>query len=147
MIKWLRSIYVKGDFLGRVLANGGSFLNRSFEELEEIIGYLESLGVRRDWIGYVISRCPQLLSLSMDELETRVRFYTDLGMDKKDFGTMVYDYPRVLGFLSLEEMNSKVFALYLVQFYDIFAAHCRFVDRPFLFCILFIAACYGQESI
>ncbi|CAL5076943.1 unnamed protein product [Urochloa decumbens] len=114
MIKWLRSIYVKGDFLGRVLANGGSFLNRSFEELEEIIGYLESCGVRRDWIGYVVSRCPQLLSMSMDELETRVRFYTDMGMDEKDFGTMVYDYPRVLGYLSLEEMNSKV--QYLKEF-------------------------------
>ncbi|CAN6213053.1 unnamed protein product, partial [Urochloa humidicola] len=114
MIKWLRSIYVKGDFLGRVLANGGTFLNRSFEELEEIIGYLESCGVRRDWIGYVVSRCPQLLNLSMDELETRVRFYTDMGMDEKDFGTMVYDYPRVLGYLSLEEMNSKV--QYLKEF-------------------------------
>ncbi|KAG2631535.1 hypothetical protein PVAP13_2NG242275 [Panicum virgatum] len=114
IIKWLRSIYVKGDFLGRVLANGGSFLNRSFEELEEIIDYLESCGVRRDWIGYVVSRCPQLLNLSMDELETRVRFYTDMGMDEKDFGTMVYDYPRVLGFLSLEEMNSKV--QYLKEF-------------------------------
>ncbi|RCV09425.1 hypothetical protein SETIT_2G027400v2 [Setaria italica] len=114
MIKWLRSIYVKGDFLGRVLANGGSFLNRSFEELEDIIGYLESCGVRRDWIGYVVSRCPQLLNLSMDELETRVRFYTDMGMDEKDFGTMVYDYPRDLGFLSLEEMNSKV--QYLKEF-------------------------------
>ena len=100
--------------MGRVLAHGGSFLNRSFEELEEIIDYLESCGVRRDWIGYVVSRCPQLLNLSMDELETRVRFYTDMGMDEKDFGTMVYDYPRVLGFLSLEEMNSKVFALHLV---------------------------------
>lgn len=110
MIKWLRSIYVKGDFLGRVLANGGSFLNRRFEELEEIICYLESCGVRRDWIGYVVSRCPNLLNLSMDELETRVRLYTDMGMDEKDFGTMVYDYPRVLGYLSLEEMNSKVFA-------------------------------------
>ncbi|KAJ1287671.1 hypothetical protein BS78_02G029000 [Paspalum vaginatum] len=114
MIKWLRSIYVKGDFLGRVLANGGSFLNRSFEELEEVIGYLESCGVRRDWIGYVVSRCPQLLNLSMDELEARVRFYTDMGMDEKDFGTMVYDYPRVLGFLSMEEMNSK--AHYLTEF-------------------------------
>ncbi|WVZ61808.1 hypothetical protein U9M48_011623 [Paspalum notatum var. saurae] len=114
MIKWLRSIYVKGDFLGRVLANGGSFLNRSFEELEEVIGYLESCGVRRDWIGYVVSRCPQLLNLSMDELEARVRFYTDMGMDEKDFGTMVYDYPRALGFLSMEEMNSK--AQYLKEF-------------------------------
>jgi mTERF domain-containing protein len=123
MIKWLRSIYVKGDFLGRVLANGGSFLNRSFEELEDIIGYLESCGVRRDWIGYVVSRCPQLLNMSMDELETRVRFYTDMGMDEKDFGTMVYDYPRALGFLSLEEMNSKVFALCLVLLLCLF--RCR----------------------
>jgi mTERF domain-containing protein, mitochondrial len=114
MIKWLRSIYAKGEFLGRVLANGESFLNRSFEELEETISCLESCGVRRDWIGYVVSRCPQLLNLSMDELETRVRFYTDMGMDEKDFGTMVYDYLRVLGYLSLGEMNSKVFALHLV---------------------------------
>lgn len=114
MIKWLRSTYVKGEFLGRVLANGDSFLNRSFEELEDTISYLESCGVRRDWIGYVVSRCPQLLNMSMEELETRVRFYTDMGMNKKDFGTMVYDYPRVLGFLSLEEMNSKVFVLHLV---------------------------------
>jgi mTERF domain-containing protein len=82
--------------------------------LEDIIGYLESCGARRDWIGYVVSRCPQLLNMSMDELETRVRFYTDMGMDEKDFGTMVYDYPGALGFLSLEEMNSKVFALCLV---------------------------------
>ncbi|KAK3126333.1 hypothetical protein QOZ80_7AG0555000 [Eleusine coracana subsp. coracana] len=114
MIKWLRSIYVKGEFLGRVLANGDSFLNRSFEELEETISYLESCGVRRDWIGYVVSRCPQLLNVSMDELETRVKFYTDMGMNEKDFGTMVYDYPRVLGFWSLEEMNSKV--QYLKEF-------------------------------
>ncbi|XP_028556158.1 transcription termination factor MTERF2, chloroplastic-like isoform X3 [Dendrobium catenatum] len=31
-----------------------------------------------------------------------------MGMDEKDFGTMVYDYPKALGFFSLEEMNSKV---------------------------------------
>jgi mTERF domain-containing protein len=92
-----------------VLANGESLMSRSFEELEEIIGYLESCGVRRDWIGHVVSRCPQLLTFSFDELQTRVRFYTDMGMNEHDFGTMVYDYPRALGFLSLEEMNSKVF--------------------------------------
>jgi mTERF domain-containing protein len=33
-----------------------------------------------------------------------------MGMNENDFGTMVYDYPKALGFLSLEEMNSKVFA-------------------------------------
>ena len=31
-------------------------------------------------------------------------------------GTMVYDYPRVLGFLSMEEMSTKVFALHLVSY-------------------------------
>lgn len=114
MIKWLRSNYVKGEYLGRVLARGESILNRTFEELEEIIGYVESCGVRRDWIGHVISRCPQLMNLSLDELETRVRFYTDMGMNEHDFGTMVYDYPKVLGYFSLEEMNSKV--QYLKEF-------------------------------
>ncbi|XP_047062884.1 transcription termination factor MTERF2, chloroplastic [Lolium rigidum] len=114
MLKWLRSIYVKGEFLGRVLARGESLMSRSFEELEEIVGYLESCGVRRDWIGHVVSRCPQLLTLSFDELETRVRFYTDMGMNENDFGTMVYDYPKALGFLSLQEMNSKV--QYLKEF-------------------------------
>uniref|UniRef100_A0A0E0AK21 Uncharacterized protein n=1 Tax=Oryza glumipatula TaxID=40148 RepID=A0A0E0AK21_9ORYZ len=114
MIKWLRSIHVKGEYLGRVLAKGDTFLNRSFEELEEIIYYLESCGVRKDWIGHVVGRCPQLLNLSMDELETRVRFYTDMGMNDNDFGTMVYDYPKALGFFSLEEMNSKV--QYLKEF-------------------------------
>ena len=108
MLKWLRSIYVKGEFLGRVLAKGESLMSRSFEELEEITGYLECCGVRRDWIGHVVSRCPQLLNLSLDELETRVRFYTDMGMNENDFGTMVYDYPKVLGFFSLEEMNSSI---------------------------------------
>ncbi|KAM3366472.1 hypothetical protein ACQJBY_015715 [Aegilops geniculata] len=114
MLKWLRSIYVKGEFLGRVLAKGESLMSRSFEELEEITGYLECCGVRRDWIGHVVSRCPQLLNFSLDELETRVRFYTDMGMNENDFGTMVYDYPKVLGFFSLEEMNSKV--QYLKEF-------------------------------
>uniref|UniRef100_A0A0E0GJZ8 Uncharacterized protein n=1 Tax=Oryza nivara TaxID=4536 RepID=A0A0E0GJZ8_ORYNI len=114
MIKWLRSIHVKGEYLGRVLAKGDTFLSRSFEELEEIIYYMESCGVRKDWIGHVVGRCPQLLNLSMDELETRVRFYTDMGMNDNDFGTMVYDYPKALGFFSLQEMNSKV--QYLKEF-------------------------------
>jgi mTERF domain-containing protein len=29
-------------------------------------------------------------------------------MNEKDFGTMVFDYPRVLGYFTLEEMNQKV---------------------------------------
>ncbi|CAK7329702.1 unnamed protein product [Dovyalis caffra] len=107
--EWLKSIHVKGDFLGSVLTKAGeSIFERSNEELEEIVGYLESNGVRRDWMGYVMSRSPQLLCCSMEEVKTRVGFFLDLGMNEKDFGTMVFDYPRVLGYFTLEEMNQKV---------------------------------------
>ncbi|KAG0450973.1 hypothetical protein HPP92_026667 [Vanilla planifolia] len=44
----------------------------------------------------------------MTEVESRVKFYMHMGMDEKDFGTMVFDYPKALGFFTLEEMNSKV---------------------------------------
>lgn len=107
--EWLKSIHVKGDFLGVVLLkSGGNILERSKEELNEIVEYLESNGVRRDWTGYVMSRCPQLLSMSIEEVKRRVGFYLDMSMSKNDFGTMVFDYPRVLGFFTLEEMNQKV---------------------------------------
>lgn len=115
--EWLKSIHVKGEFLGAVLVKGGSVLFRSVDALEEIVGYLEDNGVRKDWVGHVVTRCPQVLALSMEELESRVRFYLDMGMDERDFGTMVFDYPRVLGFFSLEEMNSKVFGLYFLLLY------------------------------
>ncbi|CAN1320331.1 Transcription termination factor MTERF2, chloroplastic [Linum perenne] len=107
--EWLKSIHVKGEFLGPVLTKAGdNVLERSNEELDEIVEYLESNGVRRDWMGFVMSRCPQLLSYSMDEIRTRVKFFTDMGMNEKDFGTMVFEYSRVLGYFSLDEMNQKV---------------------------------------
>lgn len=113
--EWLKSIHVKGRFVGVVmLRTGGNIFERSTEELDEVVGYLESNGVRRDWMGYVMSRCPELLSYSMEEVRTRVDFYLDMGMDKNDFGTMVYDYPKVLGYLSVEEMKQK--AAYLKEF-------------------------------
>ncbi|XP_031278695.1 transcription termination factor MTERF2, chloroplastic [Pistacia vera] len=115
LAEWLKSIHVKGEFLGvALLKSGGNVLERSHEELGEIVDYLESNGVRRDWMGYAMSRCPQLLSYNIEELKTRVHFYLDMGMNANDFGTMVFDYPRVLGFFSLEEMNQKV--AYLKEF-------------------------------
>lgn len=104
----MKTVHVKGEFLGRVLVKAGPIWERSSEAMEEIICYLEKKGVRRVWAGYVIGRCPQVLALSMEELETRVKFFMDMGMSDGDFGTMVFDYPRVLGFYSLDEMNSKV---------------------------------------
>ncbi|KAF2305911.1 hypothetical protein GH714_008834 [Hevea brasiliensis] len=96
LAEWLKSIHVRGEFLGVVLTKAGeNILERSNEELAEIVEYLESNGVRRDWMGYVMSRCPQLLSYRMEEVKARVRFYLDMGMNEKDFGTMVFDYPRV----------------------------------------------------
>lgn len=87
---------------------GRNIMERSTEELDEIVDYLESNGVRMDWMGYVMSRCPELLSFSMEEVKIRSEFYLNMGMKENDFGTMVYDYPKVLGYLSLEEMNQKV---------------------------------------
>lgn len=91
-----------------MLRSGENVFSRSFEDLDENIEYLEKNGVRRDWIGFVISRCPEILSFSMEELKMRVEFYLNLGMNENDFGTMVFDYPKVLGYLSMEEMNQKV---------------------------------------
>ncbi|CAN0866724.1 Transcription termination factor MTERF2, chloroplastic [Linum grandiflorum] len=108
LAEWLKTIHVKGEFIGPVLTKAGdNVLERSNEELDEIVEYLESKGVKRDWMGYVMSRSPQLLSYSIDELRTRVKFFTDMGMNDKDFGTMVFEYSRVLGYFSLEEMNQK----------------------------------------
>lgn len=108
-IEWLKSVRVKGEFLGvSVLKAGENILQRSNEELDEIVEYLESNGVRNDWMGYVVSRCPELLSYSLEEVKTRVQFYLDMGLNEKDFGTMVFDFPKALGYFSLEEMNLKV---------------------------------------
>lgn len=109
LAEWLKSIHVKGRFIGVVLMRtGGNILDRSLEELDEIVGYLESKGVRRDWMGYVVSRCPEILSFNMEALKSRAEFYLNMGMDEKDFGTMLFDCPKVLGYLSMEEMNQKV---------------------------------------
>ncbi|XP_077218911.1 mitochondrial transcription termination factor family protein [Tasmannia lanceolata] len=108
LVDWLKSVYVKGEFLGYVLTRANGILERSPEELEEIVQYLVSHGVRREWMGFAISRCPQLLSFSMAEIKSRVNFYLEMGLNDKDFGTMIFDSPRALGFFSLEEMNCKV---------------------------------------
>lgn len=109
LIEWLKTIHVKGRFHGVALMKAGdSMLNRSMEELVEIISLLESNGVRREWMGHVVSRSPKLLSYSIEEVKSRVGFFLDMGMNEKDFGTMVFDYPRVLGYFTMEEMNEKV---------------------------------------
>ncbi|XP_075474871.1 LOW QUALITY PROTEIN: transcription termination factor MTERF2, chloroplastic-like [Primulina tabacum] len=115
LAEWLKSIHVKGRFIGVAMTRAGeTVLERDLEELDEIIMYLESNGVRPDWMGYVVSRCPELLCFSMEELRSRVAFYLNMSMDKNDFGTMLFDCPKVLGYLSMEEMNKKV--AYLKEF-------------------------------
>nr|AKM76428.1 embryo defective 2219 [Erodium trifolium] len=106
---WLKTINVKGEFIGTTMLRGGdNIFERSNEELDEIVDYLERKGVRREWMGFVVSRCASVLGFTMEELKTRVSFYTDMGMDSKDFGTMVYDCPKALSFFTLEEMKEKV---------------------------------------
>ena len=109
LANWLKSMHVKGRFIGLAMLKGGeSVFKRGSEELDEIFEYLERNGVRKEWTGYVLSRCPQLLSYSFEEIKTLVGFFLDMGMNDKDFGTMVFDYPRVLGYFTLTEMNEKV---------------------------------------
>ncbi|CAL9233381.1 unnamed protein product [Arabidopsis halleri] len=109
MIEWLKTIHVKGEFIGvAFLRSGDNILQRSREELDEIVEYLESNGVRRDWMGYVVGRCPELLSFSMEEVKSRVDFFLKMGMNQNDFGTMVYDYPKIIGYFSFEEMEKKI---------------------------------------
>ncbi|XP_022952271.1 transcription termination factor MTERF2, chloroplastic [Cucurbita moschata] len=109
LVEWLKGIHVKGGYLGLTLTKaGGNILERSNDELDEIVSYLESNGVRMVWIGFVMSRCPYLLSYSLEELKSRVEFFLNMGMNEKDFGTMVFDFPKVLGQYSLEDMNQKV---------------------------------------
>ncbi|PKU77827.1 hypothetical protein MA16_Dca005659 [Dendrobium catenatum] len=108
LAEWLKTIHVKGKYLGYVLVKASSILEYKLEMLVEIVDYLAEKGVKREWMGFVLSRCPRVLTLSMSEIEFRVKFYMHMGMDEKDFGTMVYDYPKALGFFSLEEMHSKV---------------------------------------
>ena len=92
-------------------------LERSMEEFDELVNYLEDNGVRKDWMGYVVSRCPEILAFSMDELRSRAEFYLNMGMNKNDFGTMLYDCPKLIGYLSMEEMNQKVLPTYLIFFF------------------------------
>lgn len=107
--EWLKTVHVKGRFIGLVMLKAGEKLFKcTNKESDEIVEYLERNGIRREWMGYVFSRCPLLLSYTMEEVESHVRFFLDMGMNEKDFGTMVFDYPRVLGYYSLIEMNEKV---------------------------------------
>lgn len=100
---------MKGRFIGVALTRTReNILERSLEELDEIVDYLEDNGLRRDWMGYVISRCPEILSFNMEEVKFRTEFYLNMGMDRDDFGTMLFDCPKVFGYLSVEEMNQKV---------------------------------------
>ncbi|XP_051138536.1 transcription termination factor MTERF2, chloroplastic [Andrographis paniculata] len=115
VVEWLKSIHVKGRFIGVALTRAGrNLLGQHLEDFDEIVEYLEENGVRRDWMGYVVSRCPEILAFSMEELRARAQFYFRMGMSKNDFGTMLFDSPKVLGYLSMEEMNEKV--AYLKEF-------------------------------
>ncbi|GFQ00987.1 hypothetical protein PHJA_002242600 [Phtheirospermum japonicum] len=115
LAEWLKSIHVKGRFIGVALTRAGeNVLERSVDELDEIVDYLLDNGVRSDWMGYVVSRCPEILTFSMDELRARAEFYLNMGMSKNDFGTMLFDCPKVIGYLSMDEMNQKV--AYLKEF-------------------------------
>eukprot|EP00249_Psilotum_nudum_P005649 c19085_g1_i3 orf=381-1952(+) len=108
VINWLKSINVRGRDLGIVLKRQPCILERSIEELNDVVELLEMNGVKKGWIGLMVRRSPILLSLGCEELQERVAFFTDLGINSDDFGAMVSNFPAVLGHFSLEEMQGKV---------------------------------------
>lgn len=113
-IRWLKSIHVRGRYLGVVLTRQANILRRPIEDLDDNVQFLESHGVLIDWMGFVVSRCPEILSFSMEELKCRVNFFLELGMSDNDFGTMVFEYPKAIGFFSIADMINKV--KYLKEF-------------------------------
>ncbi|KAG9442675.1 hypothetical protein H6P81_018529 [Aristolochia fimbriata] len=107
LILWLKTVHVKGKFLGYVLTRE-DILHRTTADLEEIAHFLEAHGIKRDWMGFILSRCPEILSFTMQEVKSRVNFYLNMGMSDRDFGTMVFDYPKALGSFSIQLMSAKV---------------------------------------
>lgn len=143
MAEWLKSIHVKGQFLGPTMVKAGpTLLDLKFEQLEENIDQLESYGVRNEWIGYVVTKCPKLLVMSVEEMEARICFYKEMGLNERDFGTMVFDYPKALGFFSLEEMQSKV--LFWVFFFFSFLVYCCQVYSTVGYVFFSFLVCYNQ---
>ncbi|EPS64154.1 hypothetical protein M569_10626, partial [Genlisea aurea] len=115
LAEWLKSVHVKGRFIGTALTRAGeSVLRRDTEDLNELVEYLEENGVKRDWMGCIISRCPEILTFTMEELRIRTEFYLNLGIDRNDFGTMLFDCPKAFGYLPVEEMKQK--AMYFKDF-------------------------------
>ncbi|XP_057842577.1 transcription termination factor MTERF2, chloroplastic isoform X1 [Cryptomeria japonica] len=113
-VRWLKSIHVKGRYLGVVLTKNERIIRRPIEDLDCNVQLLENSGVAMDWMGFIISHCPEILSFDIEELKCRVNFFLELGMSDKDFGTMLFEYPKVIGFFTLEDMNNK--AKYLQEF-------------------------------
>ncbi|KAL9275938.1 Transcription termination factor MTERF2, chloroplastic-like protein, partial [Drosera capensis] len=109
LVRWFKHNELSYPQIGKIrcMPKGNLKHLRCLAEWLKGIHYLDSKGVRRDWMGYIVGRGPELLAFSMDELKTRVAFYMDMGMKEHDFGTMVYDCPKVLGFLTLDEMKFK----------------------------------------
>ncbi|XP_011088397.1 transcription termination factor MTERF2, chloroplastic isoform X3 [Sesamum indicum] len=79
LAEWLKSIHVKGRFIGVALTRaGGNVLERSLQELDEIVEYLESNGVRRDWMGYLVA------------------YLKDFGLNNEDVGRLLAFKPQLM---------------------------------------------------
>ncbi|XP_020551651.1 transcription termination factor MTERF2, chloroplastic isoform X2 [Sesamum indicum] len=92
LAEWLKSIHVKGRFIGVALTRaGGNVLERSLQELDEIVEYLESNGVRRDWMGYLV-----LGYLSMEEMNQKVAYLKDFGLNNEDVGRLLAFKPQLM---------------------------------------------------
>ncbi|KAL3688724.1 hypothetical protein R1sor_015033 [Riccia sorocarpa] len=107
-IELLKSIYVKGRELGAVIEREPSILTQSLEELQNTVSILETAGIERKWLGLVVNRSPCVFAVGNEVLLRKISLFADLEIPPEDFGRLVFKFPAVLGYLSVEEMRSKM---------------------------------------
>ncbi|XP_002981630.2 transcription termination factor MTERF2, chloroplastic [Selaginella moellendorffii] len=107
-VEWLKNLHVKGRDLGAVLSKQPALLLRPFNELNHNVALLENAGLKREWMGLVFTFSPSVLLEDHDQLNRRIGMFTELGIDEYSFGTMAFNFPPILGRLSIQEMAAKL---------------------------------------
>ncbi|KAM7261776.1 hypothetical protein ACFE04_020853 [Oxalis oulophora] len=84
IVEWLKMIHVRSKFLGVVLLKSGeTILERSREELDEVVDYLESNG---HW-GYY----------TLDEMNEKVNYLKEFGLNHEQVGRLLAFKPQLMG--------------------------------------------------
>ncbi|KAK3022046.1 hypothetical protein RJ639_047436 [Escallonia herrerae] len=108
LIRWLKHNELSYPQIAKIICSARGNL----DSVRRTAEWLKTIHVKGRSIGVVFLRSGgNIFDRSIEELEEIVGYLESngvrMGMNGNDFGTMVYDYPKVLGYLSLEEMNEK----------------------------------------